>query len=230
MTQPGPGGPSEGKVSFQVPLPLGRNPLLPELLRAVRPAPLRNSPRRSRSLSGPGLGGPGLAPPSCPAREGRERLARWGDVGGVGGGARSAISNVLLGDSPGTAPGKTRSLPSLPSLLDSSSTARIPAAVLGEPPTAPYPSPPRRHGRFWDGPGSRGAHDRSPHPERLPRQAAPAGRRCARRGRARPGTRGRREPAAAPAGAALTKRGTRDPALLLPSKPLVNNQPRWGKD
>lgn len=115
-------------------------------VRAACPGP----PHPGRSLS-PGLAGPGhrglrrpgegwepfarapgpLAcarrqpcPSELPECEGKEAAGRAGEDS-------SAMSNLLVGDSPGAAPGKARSLSFLSSLPDSGSSAFTPGAAAG---------------------------------------------------------------------------------------------------
>lgn len=118
------------------------------------------------------------AGPACPSDlpvcEGKEAAGRAGEDS-------SHVSNLLLRDSPGTAPGKARSLCFLSSLLDSGTSAPIPGAGAGGPPRAPYTLSPdglssqeTRQGS--GGPGSEGCRDSGgagAHLDRLPSQEAP---------------------------------------------------------
>lgn len=119
----------------------------------------RGEGRAGRPLQGDRGGrgpGPSPVPPTCPCVRGKEAAGRAGED-------RKAVNHLLLGGSPGTAPGEPRNLSSLPSLLDSSSSACAPGAAAGEPPMTPYTlspdGPSRRHGGFRVGPGSEGCHD-----------------------------------------------------------------------
>lgn len=183
MTRPGPGGPSEGKVSFQVPLPLGEESAPPRAAAGWPPAPLRNTPR--------------AGPSKLPCERGKGAAGQVGRC--VCRGGRSATTNVLLGEFTWHCSREDPDSPFPPQPPGQQLHSTHPSRGAGSAPDGTLSITPRRHGRFWDGPDRRGDHDRSPHPERLPRQAAPAGRRCAHLGRANPGTRGRREPATAPA-------------------------------
>lgn len=105
-----------------------------------------------RSRRGPG---PSPVPPIGPCVRGKEAAGQAGED-------RTAVSNRLLGDSPGTAPGKPRTFSSFSSLLDSSSSACIPGRRRESPRwshTLSLDGPSRRHGGFRVGPGSEGCRD-----------------------------------------------------------------------
>lgn len=124
---------------------------------------------------GPACARPQPCPSDLPLCEGKEAAGRAGEDS-------SPVSNLLLRDSPGTAPGKARSLFPLqpPGQRDLSvhprgGGRRAPEGTLHVIPGRSF-LPPRRHGRGRVGPGSEGCRDSGcagAHLDRLPSQEAP---------------------------------------------------------